>query len=174
MLAISRNFHCRCYHLEPRFLSKLLRIYLYSSWPKLASTLAWVCHWHLSIIPHTTHLHLGQDAWYFCLCYLALEAISQMLSCFSETVEHLQLPYPCFCHLHCPILCQNSSFELLTPSQLYDMHSNQIQRAYWYYDGRVDMISKGYMPTLVLALLMLQFFNVLPLVLLALYPFNCF
>ena len=68
----------------------------------------------------------------------------------------------------------NTSFELLIPSQLYDMHKNRILKSYWYYDGRVDMTSKGYMPTLVLALLMLLFFNVLPLALLALYPFKCF
>ena len=68
----------------------------------------------------------------------------------------------------------NTSFELLMPSQLYDMHRNRILKAYWYYDGRVDMTSKGYIPTLVLALLMLLFFNVLPLALLALYPFKCF
>ena len=68
----------------------------------------------------------------------------------------------------------NTSFELLIPSQLYDMHRNRILKAYWYYDGRVDMTSKGYIPTLVLALLMLLFFNVLPLALLALYPFKCF
>ena len=68
----------------------------------------------------------------------------------------------------------NTSFELLIPSQLYDMHKKRILKAYWYYDGRVDMTSKGYIPTLVLALLMLLFFNVLPLALLALYPFKCF
>ena len=68
----------------------------------------------------------------------------------------------------------NTSFELLIPSQLYDMHRNRILKAYWYYEGRVDMTSKGYMPTLVLALFMLQFFNVLPLALLTLYPFKRF
>ena len=68
----------------------------------------------------------------------------------------------------------NTSFELLRPSQFYDMHGNHILKAYWYYDGRVDMTSKGYIPILVLALFMLLLFNVLPLVLLALYPFKCF
>ena len=68
----------------------------------------------------------------------------------------------------------NTSFELLIPSQLYDMHRNHILKAYWYYDGRVDMTSKGYIPFLVLALFMLLFFNVFPLALLALYPFKCF
>ena len=68
----------------------------------------------------------------------------------------------------------NTSFELLIPSQLYDMHGNHIYKAYWYYDGRVDMTSKGFIPLLVLALFMLLFFNVLPLALLALYPFKDF
>ena len=54
------------------------------------------------------------------------------------------------------------------------MHGNQIHKAYWYYDGRVDMTSKGFIPLLVLALLMVLFFNVLPLALLALYPLKCF
>ena len=68
----------------------------------------------------------------------------------------------------------NTSFELLRPSLLYDMHGHHILKAYWYYDGRVDMTSKGYIPILVLALFMLLLFNVLPLVLLALYPFKFF
>ena len=68
----------------------------------------------------------------------------------------------------------NTSFELLRPSQLYDVHKNHILKAYWYYDGRVDMTSKDYIPLLLIALFMLLFFNVFPLVLLALYPFKCF
>ena len=68
----------------------------------------------------------------------------------------------------------NTSFEFLIPSQLYDIESNRIHKAYWYYDGRVDMTSKSYLPYLVLALFMLLFFNVFPLALLALYPFKCF
>ena len=68
----------------------------------------------------------------------------------------------------------NTSFELLIPSQLYDVEGNPIHKVYWYYDGRVDMTSKGYLPYLVLALFMLLFFNVFPLALLALYPFNYF
>ena len=68
----------------------------------------------------------------------------------------------------------NTSFELLIPSQLYDTESNRVHKAYWYYDGRVDMTSKSYLPYLVLALFMLLFFNMFPLALLALYPFKCF
>ena len=54
------------------------------------------------------------------------------------------------------------------------MEGNSINKAYWYYDGRVDMTSKGYLPYLVLALSALMLFNVLPLALLTLYPFRCF
>ena len=72
------------------------------------------------------------------------------------------------------ILYYNTSFELLRPSLLYDMHGNHILEAYWYYNGRVDITSKGYIPILFLALFMLLLFNVSPLVLLALYPFKCF
>ena len=68
----------------------------------------------------------------------------------------------------------NTSYEFLIPSQLYDAEGNRIHKAYWYYDGRVDMTSKSYLPYLVLALFMLLFFNVFPLALLALYPFKDF
>ena len=60
----------------------------------------------------------------------------------------------------------NTSHEYLIPSQLFDVKRNHIHKAYWYYDGRVDMTSKSYLPYLVLALFMLLFFNVLPLALL--------
>ena len=68
----------------------------------------------------------------------------------------------------------NTSYEFLILSQLYDVEGNNIYKAYWYYDGRVDMTSKSYLPYLVLALFMLLIFNVFPLALLALYPFKCF
>jgi hypothetical protein len=54
------------------------------------------------------------------------------------------------------------------------MHGNHVLKEYWYYDGRVDMTSKGYIPILLLALFMLLLLNVFPLALLALYPFKCF
>ena len=68
----------------------------------------------------------------------------------------------------------NTSFELLRTSQVYDIHGHHILKAYWYYDGRVDMTSKGYIPILVLALFILLLFNVFPMALLAIYPFKCF
>ena len=68
----------------------------------------------------------------------------------------------------------NVSFEFLIASNVYNMEGRRINKAFWYYDGRVDMTSKEYLPYLVFALCMLLIFNILPLVLLKLYPFRCF
>ena len=68
----------------------------------------------------------------------------------------------------------NVSFEFLISSRVYNMEGHIVYKGYWYYDGRVDMTSREFLPYLVLALLMLLIFNVFPLVLLTLYPFKCF
>ena len=68
----------------------------------------------------------------------------------------------------------NTSFEFLVPSNVFNMKGEHASKALWYYNGSVDMTSKDYLPYLVLALFMLFTFNILPLLLLALYPFKCF
>ena len=68
----------------------------------------------------------------------------------------------------------NVSFQFLTSSHVHDIKGQQLNKGYWYYNGRVDMTSTEYMPYLVLALSMLMIFNVFPLVLLTLYPFKFF
>ena len=68
----------------------------------------------------------------------------------------------------------NVSFQFLISSSVYNIEGNLVSKGYWYYDGRVDMSSREYVPYLVLALFMLLIFNVLPLVVLVVYPFKCF
>ena len=68
----------------------------------------------------------------------------------------------------------NVSFQFLISSLLYDINGHLVHKSYWYYDGRVDMTSKEYLPYLLLALSMLLIFNIFPLVLLTLYPFKFF
>ena len=68
----------------------------------------------------------------------------------------------------------NVSFQLLTPSTVYNMNGTRLNKAYWYYDGRVDLASKEYIPYLIMTVLMLVIFNIFPLILLTLYPFKCF
>ena len=68
----------------------------------------------------------------------------------------------------------NTSFEFLIPSQVFNMKGHIVSKAYWYHSGNIDMTSKDYLPYLVLAVFMLVTFNLLPLLLLAFYPFKCF
>ena len=68
----------------------------------------------------------------------------------------------------------NVSFEFLFASNVYNIDGNSVSLGLWYYDGRVDMASMEYMPYLLISLCMLMIFNVLPLILLTLYPFKCF
>ena len=68
----------------------------------------------------------------------------------------------------------NTSFEFLVPSHVFNMKGQSVDKAIWYYDGSVDMTSKDHLPYLIVALFMLFTFNILPLLLLALYPFKCF
>ena len=68
----------------------------------------------------------------------------------------------------------NTSFEFLIPSHVFNMKGQHVSKALWYYNGSVDMTSKDNLPYLVLALFMLLTFNILPLLVLALYPLKCF
>ena len=68
----------------------------------------------------------------------------------------------------------NVSSELLMSSHVYNMNGQIVNVAYLYYHGTIDMTSKAYVPYLVLAVLMLLIFNIIPLLLLTLYPFTCF
>ena len=68
----------------------------------------------------------------------------------------------------------NVSFQFLTPSSVYSMNGTRLNKAYWYYDGRVDLASKEHIPYLLLAVSMLVIFNIFPLILLTLYSLRCF
>ena len=66
----------------------------------------------------------------------------------------------------------NTSFDLLIPSTAYNLYG-QKKSVYQYYDGTIEMTSREYLPYLLLAVVMLLAFNILPLLLLILYPFQC-
>ena len=68
----------------------------------------------------------------------------------------------------------NVSFQLLIPSHVYNVHGETVNIAYLYYNGLITMTSKAYRPYLAIAILMLLIFNVIPLLLLAVYPSRCF
>ena len=68
----------------------------------------------------------------------------------------------------------NVSFDILTPTVLYDVHGNRMPSLYLYYDGTYEYFGRNHMPYALLALFMFLVFNVLPLALLCVYPCQCF
>ena len=67
------------------------------------------------------------------------------------------------------ILCV--SFDLLVPTQVYDKHGKSLG-LYLYYDGGIHFFGKEHLPYAILIITLL--FNVLPLLLLLLYPLQCY
>ena len=68
----------------------------------------------------------------------------------------------------------NVSFQLLMPSHVYNVYGETVNVAYLYYNGSITMTSKAYRPYLAIAVLMLLIFNVIPLLVLSVYPCRCF
>ena len=68
----------------------------------------------------------------------------------------------------------NISFDILTPTALYDVHGNRLQDLYFYYDGTYKYFGRNHLPYAFLALFMTVIFNIFPLLLLCLYPCRCF
>ena len=68
----------------------------------------------------------------------------------------------------------NVSFQLLMPSHVYNMYGETVNKTDLYYNGSITMTSKAYRPYLAIAVLMLLIFNVIPLLLLAVYPSRYF
>ena len=69
------------------------------------------------------------------------------------------------------ILCV--SFDLLVPTQVYDKYGNSLG-LYLFYDAAIQYFGKEHLPYAILALVITLLFNVLPLLLLLLYPLQCF
>ena len=67
----------------------------------------------------------------------------------------------------------NVSFDILMPVQLYNV-SGQVVGLYVYYNGSQEYFGHDHLPYAVLAIFMFTTFNLLPLLLLCLYPCRCF
>ena len=65
------------------------------------------------------------------------------------------------------------SFDILTPSILWNSIQER-QPTMLYYDGAVEYFSKEHLPYAILAVIVLLVFNILPILLLCLYPCRCF
>ena len=66
------------------------------------------------------------------------------------------------------------SFDLLIPVDLFKITGEKIKMAYLLFDGSVEYFGREHLPFSMFALAILLIFNILPLVLLCLYPCRCF
>lgn len=68
----------------------------------------------------------------------------------------------------------NTSLQLLTPQYLYDQQGDILPQLYLKADGTVEYFRQHHLPYALVALVIVLFFNILPMVLLFLYPCRCF
>ena len=66
------------------------------------------------------------------------------------------------------------SFDLLVPVSIFNIHGETNGKYYLLFDGSVEYFGPEHLPFGILALVVLLVFNILPLVLLCLYPCQCF
>ena len=65
------------------------------------------------------------------------------------------------------------SLRFLLPVYVYNVHGESME-PYLYYDGTIEYLRKQHLPYAILAIVVLIIFNILPLLLLCLYPCHCF
>ena len=65
------------------------------------------------------------------------------------------------------------SFDLLTPTHIFDAHGNK-RGLFLYYDGSVEFLGSEHLPYAVLAVIVVLFLVIFPLLLFILYPMRCF
>ena len=68
----------------------------------------------------------------------------------------------------------STSFSLLIPVQVFTIHGKALNKLYLYFDGTVEYFGQEHLPFALLALVVLVVFNLFPLILLVLYPCQCF
>lgn len=68
----------------------------------------------------------------------------------------------------------NVSFDLLFPIYLKNIEGNIINRTYLLHNGEIEYFGSQHLPYGILAITMLTIFNILPMIMLFLYPGRCF
>ncbi len=64
------------------------------------------------------------------------------------------------------------AFSILAPTQVFDIHGHS--RLYLYHNASIEFFGEEHLPYAIVAVFVLLVFNVLPLLLLLLYPLRCF
>ena len=101
----------------------------------------------------------------------------RVISCFSSKLNiktSLVQAFATFFLLSYVKIC-NVSFDILTPAKKYlRPDGSEVDKQYWYYNGSLEFFGKDHIPYSALAIVMSLLFNILPLLLLILYPFYFF
>ena len=101
----------------------------------------------------------------------------RVFSCFSSKLNiktSLVQAFATFILLSYVKIC-NVSFDILTPARKYlRPDGSEMDKQYWYYNGTLEFFGKDHIPYAALAIVMSLLFNILPLLLLILYPFRFF
>ena len=66
------------------------------------------------------------------------------------------------------------SFELLIPVRVFNIHGKPMSTLYLYFDGTVEYFGQEHLPFAILAVVVLVVFSIFPLLILILYPCQCF
>ena len=66
------------------------------------------------------------------------------------------------------------SFDLLVPTHVYNANGKTLNKQYLYWDGTIEYFGKDHLPYAILAIIVLTFFNIIPMLLLCLYPSKWF
>ena len=67
-----------------------------------------------------------------------------------------------------------TSFDLLFPISVFDIHGKPLSKMFLYYDGTLEYFGQEHLPFAILVLVVFVIFNIFPLLLLLLYPCQCF
>ena len=68
----------------------------------------------------------------------------------------------------------NVSFDLLIPVNVQRLEGKPLKQLYLYNDGNIQYFEKNHLPYGILAIIMLTVFNILPIMILLIYPCRCF
>ena len=101
----------------------------------------------------------------------------RVFSCFSSKLNiktSLVQAFATFILLSYVKIC-NVSFDILTPAKKYlRPDGSEVDKQYWYYNGSLEFFGKDHIPYAALAIVMSLLFNIIPLLLLIVYPFHFF
>ena len=150
-----------CLHPDLTSLQVLILDYIVAVYPLLLIFITYIC---ISLHDRYRVLVLLWSPFYRCLARIRSEWYIRK-SLVDVFATFLLLSY---------VKILNISTLLLTPTALYNVHGQKLHDCVLYFDGTVQYLSKDHIPYALLAIFMLSIFNIVPIIVLCLYPCQWF